>query len=124
MVQQGLSTAAYNEFSRALEVAPGLGSAHLHLGVLRYRDKSFAAAITELTAAVNSNAGGAQAHYYLGEALRETGDAEAAIRELQAAVQLQPDFPEAQNSLGVLCNVPVTSTMPSHLSSASATAAG
>src|SRR5258707_12020692 len=34
--------------------------------------------------------------------LRETGDADAAIRELQLAIQLQPDFPDAQNSLGIL----------------------
>src|SRR5260370_5298703 len=52
--------------------------------------------------AANSNAGGAQAHYYVGQALRDTGELDAAIRELQVAVQLQPDFTEAQNALGVL----------------------
>jgi len=43
----------------------------------------------------------------LAKRFEKPGDAEAAIRELQAAVQLQPDFPEAQNSLGSFCNVPV-----------------
>src|SRR5258706_830684 len=101
LVQQGLTTAALNEFSTALALQPSLGAAHLHMDMLHFREKSYVQVITELNAAINGNAGGSQAHYYLGQALRDTVDSDGAIRQLQAALQVQPDFTEDQNSLSV-----------------------
>ena len=76
----GTSREATDEFTEALRLQPNFGLAHLHLGVLRLREKSFDEAAVHLQAATFANPESPQAHFYNGQALREKGDADAAMR--------------------------------------------
>src|SRR2546425_12876206 len=48
------------------------------------------------------NAADPGVHYYFAQVLKAKGEKDAAIRELQACVKLKSDYPDAQNSLGLL----------------------
>ena len=65
-----LDDAAAAEFSEALRLQPDFASSALHLGVIRWRQKQNAEALSLLQKAVQLAPQSAQAHYYLGRQLR------------------------------------------------------
>ena len=104
------TTPQRRNFPRLCDCNRVLPHAALHLGVIRWRQKQNAEALSLLQKAVQLAPQSAQAHYYLGRVLedsapRDKSDDETtaqAIEELRTAVKLQPNFAEAQTQLGLL----------------------
>src|SRR5439155_1130509 len=97
-----LQDEAAAQFSDALHLQPDYPAAKLHLGVIRWQQKSLDDALGLLQSAVQLDANNPQSHYYLARVLEETNQRDQAITQLQATVKLQPDFADAQNQLGLL----------------------
>ena len=56
-------------------------------------------AATHFQAVTELNPESADGHFYWAQVLKSKGDTDAAIREMRACIALQPDYPNAQNSL-------------------------
>jgi Flp pilus assembly protein TadD len=78
---------AEKEYLEALRLQSDYEPAHLHLGVLRFQQKSLEEAIGQLREAVVLDPTDAQAHFYLGKALHERGDDAGAVHELEVPVR-------------------------------------
>ena len=92
---------AERQYERALELNPGLASAHSNLGTALARQGRFAPATAHLAEAVRLEPGSASARNNLGGVLLQQRQLEPASRLFRAALELNPDDADAHANLGV-----------------------
>ena len=98
--QLGRQDEGERHYERALELNPGLASAHNNLGTARARQGRFADASAHLAEVVRLEPGNAGAYNNLGGVLLQQRRFDAATRQFQLALELNPDHADAQTNLG------------------------
>jgi tetratricopeptide (TPR) repeat protein len=93
---------AQRQYERALEVNPGLASAHNNLGTALARQGRFAEAIAHLTEVVRLEPASAGAHNNLGAVFLQQRQLDVASRHFRAALELDPDHADAHANLGAV----------------------
>lgn len=92
---------ALRECRLALEVDPGLATAHNHLGRALHNSNQSLQAVSALRKAVDLRDDYPEAWANLGLVLRATGALEQAIKAYRRAVELAPGFVAAELNLGI-----------------------
>jgi tetratricopeptide (TPR) repeat protein len=85
---QGLAARARSLLERAVRLDPGLGVAHLQLGIIHAERKDYPAAIAAYEAAVEKSPELEEAHYRLGQSYLRTGEKSKAQKELELYSEL------------------------------------
>jgi tetratricopeptide (TPR) repeat protein len=98
--QLGRPAEAERQYERAVEVNPGLASAHNNLGTALARQGRFAEAIAHLTEVVRLEPASAGAHNNLGGVFLQQRQVDVASRHFRAALDLDPGDADAHANLG------------------------
>ncbi len=89
-------------YTKALELDPGLASAHTNLGNVHYRQGDRARALHHYQAACALDPDQPEAHYNLANLFEEEDDLEMAIAEHRRALASNPDFADAHFNLALV----------------------
>jgi Tfp pilus assembly protein PilF len=98
--QRGRAAEAERQYERALELNPGLASAHTNLGTALARQGRFAEAVAHLAEAVRLEPGSAAAYNNLGGVFLQQRQVEVASRHFRSALDLNPGHADAHANLG------------------------
>jgi tetratricopeptide (TPR) repeat protein len=98
--QLGRPAEAERQYERALELNPGLASAHNNLGTALARRGRFAEAIAHLSEVVRLEPGSADAHNNLGAVFLQQRQVDAASQHFRLALDLNPAHADAHANLG------------------------
>src|SRR5262249_13528907 len=82
--------------------APEYADAVMSLAVIAYRQWRFAEAVVHFSKLLSLRPGDAANHCNLGECLREAGRLDDALIQLNLGISVDPDQPDAFNSLGLI----------------------
>ncbi|MGA3283991.1 MAG: tetratricopeptide repeat protein, partial [Verrucomicrobiota bacterium] len=99
-LQKGQMDEAVAHFEKAMELRPGLASAHYDLGTLLVQRGQVDEAIVHLQKVLEIQPDLAEVHFTLGVALQLEGRVDEAIVHFQQFLKTHPDFAEAQDHLG------------------------
>jgi tetratricopeptide (TPR) repeat protein len=98
----GRADEAFEEYRKALELAPTLPETHWNVGIGLSRRGDFDGAMREYDEALRLEPKFPQAHFSRGNVYEERGQLDAARAEYERAVALKPDFAQAYYNLGVV----------------------
>jgi tetratricopeptide (TPR) repeat protein len=93
---------AFEEYRKALDLAPTLPETHWNVGIGLSRRGDLDGAMREYDEALRLEPKFPQAHFSRGNVYEERGQLDAARAEYERAVALKPDFAQAYYNLGVV----------------------
>ena len=100
--QQEQFSAALPHYQQAIQYAPSWHEPHYHAAVCCHQLRRYKQAIAHYQSALNCKADLAPIWYHAAKALKDGGQLEAALPVYLKALELQPDYPSARYSLGLL----------------------
>jgi tetratricopeptide (TPR) repeat protein len=92
LVAIGNFAAAVDQFTRALEISPGMTTAYLQRGLAHQSLNQPDLALADFTLAIDADPNMGAAHTGLGSLFRQRGDKERAINEFSMAIKLDGDL--------------------------------